>query len=150
MKYKPVYRVRLSLVREGCARQLPEKIEDPEEAVVAVKRATRELQQAANEHVGVMFLDSRHRVVGHMIVAKGKLNSCSVMPRDVFTPALVSNSAAIILFHNHPSGDPEPSVDDQQLTSRMVKSGETLGVSVLDHVIIGNGKFVSLREKGWI
>ena len=95
----------------------------------------------------VVFLDARNRVTGSQIVSIGSLNASIVPPREVFRAAILHGAAAIILGHNHPSGDPTPSSDDMELTRRLVKSGELLGIGVLDHVIIGDTS-ISLKEKG--
>jgi DNA repair protein RadC len=71
-----------------------------------------------------------------------------VHPREVFQEAVVSRAAALVLFHNHPSGDPEPSVEDLALTRRLVAAGSLMGIEVLDHVVLGAGRFVSLKERG--
>ena len=94
----------------------------------------------------VVFLDARHRVTGSQIVSIGSLNASIVHPREVFRVAILHGAAAIILGHNHPSGDPTPSSDDMELTRRLVKSGELLGIKVLDHIIIGDTS-ISLKEK---
>ena len=104
-------------------------------------------KEAAEERFIVVFLDARNRVTGSQIVSIGSLNASIVHPREVFRAAILHGAAAIILGHNHPSGDPTPSSDDMELTRRLVKSGELLGIEVLDHVIIGDTS-ISLKEKG--
>src|SRR3990167_982979 len=105
------------------------------------------VEDKAVEHFVVLFLDSRHRIAGSQVVSVGSLNASIVHPREVFRTAILHGAAAIILGHNHPSGDPTPSSDDMELTRRLVKSGELLGIEVLDHVIIGDTS-ISLKEKG--
>ena len=104
-------------------------------------------KEAAEERFIVVSLDARTRVTGSQIVSIGSLNASIVPPREVFRAAILHGAAAIILGHNHPSGDPTPSSDDMELTRRLVKSGELLGIGVLDHVIIGDTS-ISLKEKG--
>ena len=78
------------------------------------------------------------------------LDSTLVHPREVFKAAMLANAAAIVLAHNHPSGDPTPSPDDMALTRRLVDAGRLIGVDVLDHIVIGDGRHVSFRERGWL
>jgi DNA repair protein RadC len=98
----------------------------------------------------VLLLDTRHRLVSDVTVSIGSLNSSLVHPREVFRPALLAACASIVLTHNHPSGDPEPSGEDLALTRRLAAAGSLLGIEVLDHLILGDGtdKWVSLKERG--
>src|SRR6185295_2032200 len=100
------------------------------------------------EQVGVVMLDTKHRVLKTTIVAVGTLNSTIVEPRDVFREAVQESAAAVVVFHNHPSGDPTPSPDDRELTARLRASGIVLGVDVLDHVILGDARYYSFKENG--
>ena len=95
-----------------------------------------------------LYLDARHRLKGRSLVGQGTLTSAPVHPREVFGPGLRLAAAAVIVVHNHPSGDLEPSAADIAVTRRLVEAGETLGVPLLDHVIWGDGDWVSLRERG--
>jgi DNA repair protein RadC len=97
----------------------------------------------------VALLTVRHRVLGLHTVSVGCLTSSLVHPREVFKPAILAGSAALLLAHNHPSGDPEPSAEDIALTRRLTSAGQLLGIEILDHLILGEaGRFVSLRERG--
>lgn len=97
-----------------------------------------------------IYLDSRHRpLTDPYIVSLGSLNASLVHPREVFGPALELRSAAVIIAHNHPSGNPKPSTDDIELTQRLDEGGRLLGVALLDHIIIGGKNHTSLREYGW-
>jgi DNA repair protein RadC len=97
----------------------------------------------------VAMLTVRHRVLGFHTVSVGCLTSSLVHPREVFKPAILAGSAALVLAHNHPSGDPEPSAEDLSLTRRLVSGGQLLGIEILDHLVLGEaGRFVSLRERG--
>lgn len=96
----------------------------------------------------VLLLDSKHRVLRKVTVCKGGLNAAVVHPREVFAPAIIARAASIVLVHNHPSGDPEPSEEDLRLTRRMVEAGQLLGIDVLDHVVVAKGGHVSLKEHG--
>ena len=97
----------------------------------------------------IAMLTIRHRVIGLHTVSVGCLTSSLVHPREVFKPAILAGSAAILAAHSHPSGDPEPSPEDISLTRRLAAAGQLLGIELLDHVILGEaGRFVSLRERG--
>ena len=102
------------------------------------------------EQFGVVLLDTKHRVLRTTIVSIGTLDASIVHPREIFREATAAGAAAIVLFHNHPSGDPEPSADDVQLTKRMVAAGVLMGIDVIDHVILADVRYCSLREKGFI
>ncbi len=106
------------------------------------------LRRLSQERFVVLFLDGRHRVLGEETVSQGTLTASLVHPREVFRPALRASAAALILVHNHPSGDPTPSAEDRVVTERLARAGEVLGVRVLDHVIVAERGYVSLREDG--
>ncbi|MGE0362140.1 MAG: DNA repair protein RadC [Vicinamibacterales bacterium] len=98
------------------------------------------------EHFGVLLLDTRHRLIHEVVVSVGSLDASLVHPREVFRAASEHSAAALVLFHNHPSGDPTPSADDLVLTRRLVQAGELMGIGVVDHVVVGDGCWHSLRE----
>jgi DNA repair protein RadC len=100
------------------------------------------------EQFGVVLLDTKHRVLRTTVVTIGTLDASIVHPREIFREAAGAGAAAIVLFHNHPSGDPEPSEDDVALTRRLVAAGVLMGIDVVDHVILADARFCSLREKG--
>jgi len=100
------------------------------------------------EHFRVVLLNTRHDVLAVEDVAVGGLNSAIIHPREVFKAAIRWSAAAVILVHNHPSGDPEPSGDDLRITARLRDAGRVVGIEVLDHVVVGDGRYVSLRERG--
>jgi DNA repair protein RadC len=100
------------------------------------------------EQFGVVLLDSRHRVVRTSIVAVGSLNSTSVQPREVYREAMLGAAAAVVVFHNHPSGDPTPSADDVELTRRLVAAGIVIGIDLVDHIVLGDVRYCSLKEMG--
>jgi DNA repair protein RadC len=100
------------------------------------------------ETFGVLALDVRHRLKHEVVISVGCLTSSLVHPREVFKAAVDARAAALILFHNHPSGDPEPSSEDVAITRRLASAGTLLGIEVLDHVVLGAGRFVSLKERG--
>jgi DNA repair protein RadC len=100
------------------------------------------------ETFGLLALDVRQRLKREVVISVGCLTSSLVHPREVFQEAVVSRAAALVLFHNHPSGDPEPSGEDVSLTRRLVSAGSLMGIEVLDHLILGAGRFVSLKQRG--
>jgi DNA repair protein RadC len=107
-----------------------------------------EMRGLDREHFQVVLLDAKNRVLGTELVSIGTLNASLVHPREALKPAIQRSAAAIILVHNHPTGVPEPSPEDLEVTERFVRSGRIVGIEVLDHVIIGDGRFQSLRESG--
>jgi DNA repair protein RadC len=100
------------------------------------------------ETFGLLALDARHRLRREAVVSVGCLTASLVHPREVFQEAVVSRAAALVLFHNHPSGDPEPSSEDLSLTRRLAAAGTLMGIEVLDHLVLGAGRFVSLKDRG--
>ena len=103
---------------------------------------------SSHERFLVVLLDGRHRVLRQELVSQGTLTASLVHPREVFRPALREAAAALILVHNHPSGDPTPSREDREVTVRLMRAGEILGVPVLDHVVVAERGYCSLREDG--
>ena len=102
----------------------------------------------AVEHFGIVMLDTKHRLIQIKIVLIGSLDATVVHPREVFREAASASAAAIVLFHNHPSGDPTPSTDDLTLTTRMVNAGTIMGIDVVDHLILADQRYFSLVEAG--
>jgi DNA repair protein RadC len=100
------------------------------------------------ERLGAVYLDSKHRILREREIYIGTLNSAMVSTRDVLRFALDHHAAALVVFHNHPSGCPEPSAEDLLFTRKLVDAGKLLGVDVLDHLILGVGRFVSLHQRG--
>jgi len=100
------------------------------------------------EHFGVLLLDTKHRVLRTTLISVGTLDASIVHPREVFREATIAGAFAIILFHNHPSGDPKPSQDDVALTRRLIDAGELMGITVMDHLILAERGFRSLRDAG--
>ncbi|NCB76520.1 MAG: JAB domain-containing protein [Negativicutes bacterium] len=120
-------------------------IRQPEDAANWYLHRLRYVQQ---EEFHVLLLSTKHQVLASCCVAVGTMDAALVDPRRVFQEALRHQAAALILAHNHPSGDPSPSKEDIALTLRLAEAGKLLELPVLDHVIIGDGRFVSLKEKG--
>ena len=102
------------------------------------------------EQFGVVLLDTKHRVMRTTIVTVGTLDASIVHPREIFREAAAAGAAAIVVFHNHPSGDPEPSDEDVQLTHRLIAAGVLMGIDVIDHVILGNVRYCSMKEDRYI
>lgn len=121
------------------------KISQPKDAADYIMNDMRYLNQ---EHLKVIMLNTKNIVLSVKDVSVGSLNSSIVHPREVFKEAIRKASASIIICHNHPSGDPTPSSEDISLTSRIKECGKLLGIELLDHIIIGDGIYVSLKEKG--
>lgn len=107
-----------------------------------------QLRDRRQEEFWVLYLDSQNRVIVERRVTVGLLNSSLVHPREVFAPAISHAAASVILAHNHPSGDPDPSPEDLDVTVQMVESGRLLGIPVRDHIVLGDETFVSLLERG--
>ena len=102
--------------------------------------------RSRQEHFGALLLDTRHRLIRAVVVSIGSLDASLVHPREVFRAAAEHSAAALVLFHNHPSGDPQPSAEDLALTRRLVQGGSLMGMPVVDHIVVGDGCWHSLRE----
>jgi DNA repair protein RadC len=107
----------------------------------------RDLVRARREHFLVLLLNARHEMQRREVVSIGSLNASIVHPREVFLPAILHSAASVVLVHNHPSGDPEPSEEDLAITRRLVEVGELVGIGVLDHVIVGTRGVMSFRSR---
>lgn len=107
-----------------------------------------EMRELKKEVFKVIFLNIKNYIIKIQDISVGSLSSSIVHPREVFTEAIKCSSAGIILIHNHPSGDPTPSKEDIETTTRLVKAGEMMGISVVDHIIVGDGVYVSMKERG--
>lgn len=121
------------------------KITSPRDAAFLLMEDMRCLKK---EHFRIIMLNIKNIVLKIKDISIGNLNSSIVHPREVFSEAIKNDSASIIVCHNHPSGDPTPSIEDINVTKRLKKCGELLGINILDHIIIGNGKYISLKEIG--
>jgi DNA repair protein RadC len=108
---------------------------------------TPRLADLAAEELHVLILDSQHRMAKDVTVTRGLLNSSPVHAREVFREAIAESAAAVVLVHNHPSGDPTPSADDLRVTADLVAGGRLVDIPVFDHVIVGRGGYVSLAER---
>ncbi len=132
----------------GCRikqKDLPErKITSPHDVVGLLMD---EMQYLKQECFKIIMLDTKNKVIKVEEITRGTLNSSLVHPREVFVKAIKQHAAAIILAHNHPSGDTEPSAEDKSITRRLVEAGELIGISVLDHIIIGRGTYMSFKQE---
>jgi DNA repair protein RadC len=114
-----------------------------------VYEALTDLRAEDREHFVAFDLDVRHRIIARRVVHVGTLTSVDVHPREVFKPAIVNSAAAIIIAHNHPSGDPSPSRQDIELTERLRETGTLVGIAILDHVVVAAEGYVSFAERYW-
>lgn len=142
---KVVHQLAQRLNKAEC-QSLP-KIKNPEDVVNLIKNEMKYLQKEA---FVVLLLNTKHAVTHKEIVSVGSLNASIVHPREVFKTAIKKSASAMILVHNHPSGDPSPSREDIYITKRMKEVGVIVGISVLDHVIVAGDSYHSLREEGSI
>ena len=120
-------------------------ISGPRDAAQALMPTMRYLER---EEFRALFLDSRNRLLDVVTISVGTLDSSIVHPREVFRAAIRAGSASLIVAHNHPSGDPTPSPEDLAITRRLCTAGALIGIDVVDHIIIGDNVYVSLKEKG--
>ncbi len=132
-------RIRLETVEEKAA------IHSPGDAAALVEY---EMSAFPQEHLWVIILDTRNRLIHIERLYQGSLNSSTVRVGEVFRSAIQKNGASVIVVHNHPSGDPAPSPEDINLTRSLVQAGKLLDIEVLDHLVIGRGRFISLKERG--
>lgn len=112
------------------------------------RRMGPRLRDLDREEFHVLLLTSQHRVIREVLITRGILDASLIHPREVFKPAIIESAAAVILLHNHPSGDPAPSGEDRAVTRQLVDAGRTIGIPVLDHVILGDTGFTSMSELG--
>lgn len=141
---------RVVLVKEkGAMYDVQKKIGASYDAYKAITEITK-VQEEAQEVFGILILDTKNKIVAVHEISRGTLNASMVHPREVFKPAVLHNAAAIICFHNHPSGEPKPSKEDIETTNRLVEAGKIMGIEVLDHIIVGDDKYTSLKEMGVI
>ena len=144
MSYRlPRYRV--ALVREGSANTDKKTVHSPEDVhnIIAAEYA-----DAVVETAMMLALDTKNKVIGIFEISRGSVNASIIHPRDIFQRAILVNAASVILAHNHPSGDPTPSPEDVALTKKLAEAGRVMDITVLDHVIVGDGAFVSLKQQG--
>jgi len=143
-RYTPYQNIRIELVREEPARPAP-FLTSSRPVYDVMKKEALKLDR---EHFWALCLDGKNRLLGVNLVSIGCLTSAMAHPREVFKPVFLVGAAAVILVHNHPSGDPTPSREDRETTQRLKDVGELIGVSVLDHIIIGDGRYTSFADEG--
>lgn len=114
------------------------------------ERCAPALRDLLYEEFRVLLLNTQHAVVREIVVTRGILDASVVHPREVFKPAVAESAAALILVHNHPSGDPAPSSEDREVTRQLAEAGRILGIPVLDHVIVGDARYLSFVEAGYL
>lgn len=141
-----VYTVQLVKEKGSLYNLTSKTIDRPSEGVKLVNEVLH-LDRLPQEHFVVMTLTTKSKVAGLHVIHKGTLNSSLVHPREVFAQAILNNAASIICFHNHPSGIPEASFEDLKMTERLKHCGEILGIELIDHIIIGDGTYLSLKEE---
>jgi DNA repair protein RadC len=125
-------------------RRIPSPLRSPADVFRFVRNSVGE---DSREHFLAIFLDGRHRPIGFQTVSVGTATASLIHPREVFQPAIGIGAVAIIVAHNHPSSDPSPSAEDRNVTERLVKAGELLGIRVLDHLVVTAQYFTSLKEE---
>jgi DNA repair protein RadC len=141
-----VPRYRIGLVREASYASESLTLRDSASAGRALRPVFEGLDR---EQFVVACLDAKHAINGVNVVSLGSLTLAIVHPREVFKPAILLNAGALICAHNHPSGDPTPSPEDRVLTKRLREAGELLGISLLDHIILGENRLYSFADQGW-
>lgn len=144
MRFIPRFDVRL--VRDGRVATLePTIIRRPEDTLPVLES---ELSELGYEKFIALALNTKNHVTAVLPVSSGSLNASIVHPRELFQRAILANCASLILAHNHPSGDPAPSPEDIALTRKLIEAGLLLDIPVLDHIVLGYGRFVSFKERG--
>lgn len=148
MKKHYVYEFRTRRIRRSMAMDAPsQNISHPESVAQIVRHVTK---GDARESFLVFFIDSKNNLLGYEVIAVGSLVGVEIHPRELFRPAIVAPAAAIIVAHNHPSGDSTPSQEDLFLTERIQKAGELLGIPLMDHVVVTDDDFTSIHSLGLI
>ncbi len=145
-----IIKYRVELVRESSSlNNIPEdKIRTPERVYEIINDKFK-IGSLAEEIFGIICFDVTNKITGIFEVTHGCLNSCIVEPREIFKRAMLVNSASIILFHNHPSGNVVPSDEDKNLTKKLVDAGKILGIKILDHIIACDNSYLSFKEYGY-
>lgn len=144
---KRVNIVSLKLVKEASIMYKERSVRSPEDGYHLMKLF---LEDKDREHFIVASLDTKNQPVSINVCHIGSLNASIVHPREVMKSAILSNAASIIVGHNHPSGLTEPSKEDIEVTKRLVEAGKLMGIELLDHIIVGDNRYTSLKEKGYI
>lgn len=155
MKIKGIGRVKaiqilcLSELAKRLAKETAEKQLDFHTPRTIAQYYMEDLRHKKQEHMKLLMLNTKSRLISEKEISVGTVNAAIISPREIFIEALQKNAVYIILLHNHPSGDPTPSMEDVQLTIQMKEAGELIGIELLDHIIIGDNCYTSLKEKGY-
>lgn len=145
---KIMTKYRLELVKEESHKyEVETRISCPKDIYEVLTKVCR-IQCNTEEVFILITLNIKNIVTGYFEVHRGTINTSLVHPREVFKRALLNNASDIIVAHNHPSGDPNPSKEDIQITKRLKEAGNLLGINLLDHIIVGEDKYISFKEKG--
>lgn len=145
---KIMTKYRLELVKEESHKyEVETRISCPKDIYEVLTKVCR-IQCNAEEVFILITLNTKNIVTGYFEVHRGTINTSLVHPREVFKRALLNNASDIMVAHNHPSGDPNPSKEDIQITERLKEAGNLLGINLIDHIIVGEDKYISLKEKG--
>lgn len=135
----------VSTLRRRRRRNPPPSIRKPDEVYDLIRPLVKDVDR---EHFYGVYLNTRHHVIAVELISVGSLNASIVHPREVFVPAFQYRAATLVVAHNHPSGETDPSDDDLKITRRLSEAGELLGIPLLDHVIVANGSWTSMKEEG--
>lgn len=137
----------MHVVREKPARPLSKPIATPEDAIELIKH---ELRKETREVVVLVLLDSRNQVIGIAVASIGTVNACMIHPREIFLPAVACGAVGVIVAHNHPSGNCEPSAEDKETAKRLVQAGELIGIPLIDFLVLTPKTTLSFKGKGII
>lgn len=142
---------KVQLVRESCHRYdiKSRYIHCPADAVTVFNEVFG-LENSAQEVVAAIYLDAKNRVIGVTEISRGSLTASILSPRQIYIAAILQNAAAVIISHNHPSGDAEPSNEDIKISHQLLEAGRIVDVKFLDHIVIGDKCHISLKEKGYL
>lgn len=140
--------IRLQMVRENIGEYMVRdfKVSSPDSLFKIITETFTELENDTQENFGVVLMDTKNKIVGADIITRGTVNSSLISPRDIIQRALMTNAVSIAIFHNHPSGDTTPSSEDMAVTKRIKDACDIMGISLIDHLIIGDGCYRSFSE----
>lgn len=148
-KVKAIQILCLSELAKRLAKETAEKQLDFNTPSTIAQYYMEDLRHKKQEHMKLLLLNTKSRLISEKDISVGTVNAAIISPREIFIEALQKSAVYIILLHNHPSGDPTPSIEDVQLTIQIKEAGELIGVELLDHIIIGDNCYTSLKEKGY-
>lgn len=148
-KVKAIQILCLSELAKRLAKETAEKQLDFNTPSTIAQYYMEDLRHKRQEHMKLLLLNTKSRLISEKDISVGTVNAAIISPREIFIEALQKSAVYIILLHNHPSGDPTPSIEDVQLTIQIKEAGELIGVELLDHIIIGDNCYTSLKEKGY-